>query len=167
MRIWSLHPKYLDLQGLVALWRETLLAKSVLEGKTKGYKNHPQLKRFINSNQPLEALNQYLVEVYLESTRRGYNFNKEKIDFNLMNCKLTVNTGQLYYEKEHLLKKLLTRDQKKYQELKMINVIEAHPLFEVISGEIEEWEILTSKKEPRENRRGDPGSIPVKQSIWL
>ena len=40
MRIWSLHPKYLDAKGIVALWRETLLAKHVLEGKTKGYKNH-------------------------------------------------------------------------------------------------------------------------------
>ena len=46
MRIWSLHPRYLDAKGLVAVWRETLLAKHVLEGKTKGYKNHPQLNRF-------------------------------------------------------------------------------------------------------------------------
>jgi carboxyl-terminal processing protease len=29
MRLWSLHPKYLDAQGLVALWREALLAKAV------------------------------------------------------------------------------------------------------------------------------------------
>jgi len=43
MRIWSLHPKYLDSKGMVALWREALLAKQVLLNKTKGYKNHPQL----------------------------------------------------------------------------------------------------------------------------
>jgi hypothetical protein len=49
MRIWSLHPKYLDAKGLVALWRESLLAKQALESKTKGYKNHPQLNRFKNS----------------------------------------------------------------------------------------------------------------------
>jgi hypothetical protein len=29
-RIWSLHPKYLDARGLVALWREGLLAQAVL-----------------------------------------------------------------------------------------------------------------------------------------
>ncbi len=29
MRLWSLHPRYLDPQGLMALWRETLLAKAV------------------------------------------------------------------------------------------------------------------------------------------
>jgi hypothetical protein len=46
MRIWSIHPKYLDIKGLVALWREALLAKHVLEGRTKGYRNHPQLDRF-------------------------------------------------------------------------------------------------------------------------
>ncbi len=46
MRLWSLHPKYLDRQGLLAVWREGLLAQKVLQGKTKGYKNHPQLKRF-------------------------------------------------------------------------------------------------------------------------
>lgn len=28
MRLWSLHPKHLDPQGLVALWREVLLARS-------------------------------------------------------------------------------------------------------------------------------------------
>lgn len=37
MRIWSLHPSYLDAKGLVALWRETLLAQKVLLGATVGY----------------------------------------------------------------------------------------------------------------------------------
>jgi len=30
MRLWSLHPRYLDAKGLVALWREGLLAQKVL-----------------------------------------------------------------------------------------------------------------------------------------
>lgn len=46
MRLWTLHPEYLDRQGLVALWREAPLAKAVLEGKTRGYRRHPQLERF-------------------------------------------------------------------------------------------------------------------------
>ena len=79
MRIWSLHPKYLDAKGLVALWRETLLAKHVLEGKTKGYKNHPQLDRFKNTEKPLDSVNYYLDIVYREAAERGYHFNKEKI----------------------------------------------------------------------------------------
>ena len=36
MRLWSLHPRYLDAKGLVALWREGLLAQAVLKGQTKG-----------------------------------------------------------------------------------------------------------------------------------
>jgi len=76
MRIWSVHPKYLDSKGLIALWREALLAKKVLEGKTKGYKNHPQLKRFKNSNDALNCINQYLTSVYEEALNRGYNFSK-------------------------------------------------------------------------------------------
>jgi len=70
MRIWSLHPKYLDSKGLVALWRETLLAKHVLEGKTKGYKNHPQLNRFKAMKKPVEVINQYLSEIFIEAINR-------------------------------------------------------------------------------------------------
>jgi len=75
MRIWSLHPKYLDTKGLVELWRETLLAKHVLEGKTKGYKNHPQLNRFKIYSKPLEAINFYL-NIYIRK--------QLKEDMNLM-----------------------------------------------------------------------------------
>jgi len=143
MRIWSLHPKYLDTKGLVALWRETLLAQHVLEGKTKGYKNHPQLDRFKRSKKPTEAINQYLAEVYIEATSRGYNFNKEKIDWNFRRSKMNVTTRQLDYELKHLLKKLQTRDPKKHKELKSIKAIDTHPIFKLIEGEIEKWEILT------------------------
>src|SRR5664279_1767699 len=95
MRIWSLHPKYLDSKGLVALWREALLAKNVLEGKTIGYKNHPQLNRFKQAKRPLEAINQYLSEIYLESVIRSYNFDKQKINWSFKKSKLPVTTGQL------------------------------------------------------------------------
>ena len=78
MRIWSLHPKYLDTKALVALWRETLLAKKVLEGKTIGYKNHPQLFRFKKSVVALDAINYYLQFVWIEAENRSYNFNKDK-----------------------------------------------------------------------------------------
>ena len=33
MRIWSLHPEYLDARGLVALWREALLAQDGAAGR--------------------------------------------------------------------------------------------------------------------------------------
>jgi hypothetical protein len=117
MRLWSLHPKYLDSKGLVALWREGLLAKKVLKGETKGYKNHPQLIRFKNSNDPVVMINNYLLNVYKESKSRGYNFNKSKIGSNISDSTINVTDGQVSYELNHLLLKLKIRDFTKYKEL--------------------------------------------------
>jgi hypothetical protein len=141
MRIWSLHPKYLDAKGLVALWRETLLAKHVLEGKTKGYKNHPQLNRFKEAKKPLDAINHYLSEIYLEASERDYAFDKEKIDWSFKKSRLTVTQGQMDYEVQHLLNKLHVRDIKRFDELKTMTAFDNHPLFVVIAGDIENWEI--------------------------
>jgi hypothetical protein len=142
MRIWSLHPKYLDTKGLVALWRETLLAKHVLEGNTIGYRNHPQLIRFKNSKSPVERINQYLAEIYLEASNRTYHFDKEKINWKFRRSRLTVTTMQLAFERDHLLRKLQARDQGKYKLLKAVNTIETHPSFRIVEGEIEHWEIV-------------------------
>jgi hypothetical protein len=142
MRIWSLHPKYLDTKGIVALWREALLAKHVLEGKTKGYTMHPQLDRFRRSNMPLNAINYYLSVVYKSAIERGYNFDKNKINWDFDVEKISVTSGQLAYEARHLLKKLEIRDPKKYEELKDLRIFDAHPVFDIIGGEIESWEKL-------------------------
>jgi hypothetical protein len=137
-----MHPKYLDAKGLVALWRETLLAKNVLEEKTKGYKNHPQLLRFRNSDNPLQSINQYLTTVYQESLARGYHFNKAKFNVYHEPVILTVTRRQIEYEMQHLLKKLKTRDIERSHRLLKETNIEPHPLFKIIDGEIEEWEIV-------------------------
>lgn len=140
MRIWSLHPKYLDTKGLLALWRETLLAKNVLEGKTKGYKNHPQLIRFQESTNQLEAINFYLKSVWLEANKRNYNFDRSKFEEIEYLERINVTISQLNFEKKHLLKKLKLRDEKKYQEIMILENIETHPIFNLINGEIEPWE---------------------------
>jgi len=142
MRLWSLHPAYLDAKGLVALWREALLAKHVLEGKTRGYKNHPQLDRFKTSTKPLDAIDQYLAAVHTEAASRSYHFNQEKINWKYKPARLTVTQGQIEYEIQHLLKKLCVRDEKKYKALKSRHAWEAHPLFTIIEGKIEHWEII-------------------------
>ena len=146
MRIWSLHPKYLDSKGLVALWRETLLAKHVLEGKTKGYKHHPQLNRFRKSKNPIDLINQYLGEVYYEAVNRNFNFDKQKIDWTFKKSMIPVTTGQLNYEVEHLLAKLKKRDYDKYTELKSKSKFDIHPIFKLVVGEIEDWEILADSR---------------------
>jgi len=142
MRIWSLHPKYLDTKGLVALWRETLLAKHVLEGSTKGYKNHPQLYRFKAMENPVEVVNQYLSEIYFEASHRNYHFDKQKINWIFRKSEMKVTRGQINYEAAHLLNKLHSRDNNKYEELKAIITYETHPLFNVVDGDIENWEII-------------------------
>ncbi len=146
MRLWSLHPKYLDSKGLVALWRETLLAKHVLEGKTKGYKNHPQLVRFKFADDPLEAINYYLRIIHEESVAREFLFDKKKFRYGAAAKKMKVTLGQMEYEFEHLKKKLAIRDDIKLKELTMLKNIQPHPLFKIISGGIEDWEIVENKQ---------------------
>ncbi len=142
MRIWSLHPKYLDRKGFLALWREALLAKHVLEGKTNGYKNHPQLERFKKAKKPLDCINQYLMSIYEESVKRGYKFDRSKIELEFIAMTLTVTSGQLNFERKHLLEKLKKRDITKYNELITAPKIESHPLFKLVEGDIEKWEKL-------------------------
>ena len=108
MRLWSIHPKYLDSRGLVALWRETLLAKNVLAGKTKGYTKHPQLLRFKEAEDPMIAINSYLLDVYNESLERGYNFNPEKFDQFNKQLLIPVSSGQIEYEFRLLLHKFIS-----------------------------------------------------------
>lgn len=142
MRIWSVHPSYLDAKGLVALWRETLLAKNVLEGNTKGYKNHPQLIRFKSSPAPLDCINYYLEQVYLESLQRGYHFNERKFTTSQRPMRLDLTRGQMDYEVQHLLQKLKVRDVTKYEQLLNEQQVIPHPLFAIIKGGIAPWEIV-------------------------
>ena len=142
MRLWSLHPKYLDSKGLVALWREALLAKAVLNEETKGYKNHPQLTRFKKNKNPKALINTYLLHIYKESLSRGYKFNRNKIGPEFTSSKIKVTQGQINYELKHLTSKLKIRDPSRYMELINIKEPEPNPIFTVIDGGIESWEII-------------------------
>lgn len=141
MRLWSIHPGYLDAKGLVALWREGLLAQKVLLNETKGYKKHPQLIRFKINKNSLGAIASYLRYVEEEACKRGYNFNRHKIINKRINTKILVNSGQIEYEFKHLLNKLKKRDPDLYKKLKNTKTIKLHPLFTRKNGEVEEWEI--------------------------
>jgi len=142
MRLWSLHPGYLDSKGLVALWREGLLAQNVLLGKTKGYKNHPQLIRFKNKVNPVKAISNYLHYLVDEADKRNYNFIRDKIVQKEQSRSIQVNQGQLEYEYKHLLEKLKVRDPDLHIELRSIKKIKPHPLFTIIEGGVESWEII-------------------------
>ena len=142
MRLWSLHPRYLDRAGLLALWREALLAQAVLAGRTRGYRNHPQLLRFRAHPDPPGAIAAYLEAVRLEGVRRGYRFAPEKIGRLPSRRKLAVSQGQLLYEKAHLEKKLAARNPPALRSLAEAAVPEPHPLFIPVAGPVEVWEKL-------------------------
>jgi hypothetical protein len=142
MRIWSLHPKYLDRQGLLACWRETLLAQKVLMGDTKGYQHHPQLTRFRSCQDPLAAIATYLEAIAEEARQRGYSFNREKIGSARMTGNIPVTRGQILYEWEHLKNKLARRDPLRLAQMSAVELPEAHPLFDIVDGTVEPWEKL-------------------------
>ena len=140
MRLWTLHPKYLDARGLVALWREALLAQKVLQGATRGYRHHPQLLRFLKTKNPPATLAAYLKTVHEESVRRDYNFDAAKIGVRFSRGKIRETRGQLFYEFAHLKRKLKKRDPKRHHEFASLKIPAPHPLFKIIPGEVREWE---------------------------
>jgi len=142
MRLWSIHPQYLDARGLVALWREGLLAQKVLLGNTRGYKNHPQLIRFRTAANPLGAIASYLRLVQQEAEHRGYQFDRSKIINKRSHTKIPVTRGQIEYEFKHLLRKLKDRDPDLHKKLRGVAKIKLHPLFNQKKGPIEAWEIV-------------------------
>ncbi len=140
MRLWSLHPRHLDRAGLVAGWREALLAQAVLAGKTAGYRNHPQLLRFQSSAVPLDTVGAFLRGLHDEAVARGYRFDESKI---LSEAEalpmLTVTDGQIEHEWRHLGEKLERRSPGDAERWRRESPA-PHPLFTVVPGEIERWE---------------------------
>lgn len=140
MRLWTLHPKYLDAQGLVALWRETLLARAVLRGHTRGYRQHPQLERFRAHPTPVLAINAYLAAIHAEAIARGYHFDRSKLGPVRTVALMEANDGQVMYEWNHLLRKLAERSPATHEQWHALATPDCHPLFRVCKGPIATWE---------------------------
>jgi hypothetical protein len=139
MRLWSLHPSLLDRKGLIALWREGLLAQRVLLGQTNGYRFHPQLRRFQASKNPVTAITTYLWAVVDEARARGYSFDASKIMGKRSRISIPVTKGQLEFEREHLKRKLQVRDQAMAYRLSAAR-LRPHPMLRVVAGDIDPWE---------------------------
>ncbi len=142
MRIWTLHPRYLDRQGLTAVWRESLLAQAVLQGKTKGYRHHPQLIRFRALRSPTAAIATYLRGIREEATSRGYSFDRSRIGEGRMRKQIAETEGQLMHEWSHLLAKLKERSPAQFAHVRNIKIPDPHPLFTIIPGDVRNWEKL-------------------------
>ncbi len=140
MRLWTLHPKYLDPQGLVALWREALLAQAVLQGETKGYRHHPQLERYRQHPDPLRAIAAYLRSVADEARQRGYAFDQSKIRCVAADGTIAATCGQLLHEWHHLLGKLRGRSPQWHAKACAVAMPDPHPFFDIVAGGVEPWE---------------------------
>jgi hypothetical protein len=140
MRLWTLHPRYLDAKGLVAAWREALLAQKVLAGGTRGYTHHPQLARFRSHSRPLPLIAAYLAGLADEAERRKYRFDTSKIPRPRFRGQVDETRGQLLFEWEHLRTKLRTRAPDLHRQWRDVDVPDAHPVFRIVPGEIREWE---------------------------
>jgi hypothetical protein len=138
--LWSVHPSYLDQKALVAVWREGLLARAVLRGATRGYKNHPQLERFRDHAAPVSAINHYLLHIFDEASVRGYTFDRSKIGPIRNREKLIVTSAQLAFELAHLKRKVQSRAPGELHRLPTDATLRPHPLFSVRKGKIEPWE---------------------------
>jgi len=145
VRLWSIHPRYLDARGLVALWREALLAQKVLQGLTKGYRCHPQLNRFREAADPVAAVGGYLRAVADEADKRRYRFDRGKIVCKHGGKKIRVTTGQLDFEFHHLLDKLRRRNPGLYDRLRQTACVRHHPMFYPVAGDIEKWEVISAE----------------------
>lgn len=149
MRIWSLHPRYLDRQGLTACWRESLLAQAVLVGNTRGYTRHPQLERFRTVPDPVATIGDYLTAVADEASARGYRFDRTLVrrrsDVPVV---IPVTRGQLNLEWAHLRAKLALRDPSRLAAFSDVAVPEPHPLFTAIPGPVADWERATGDPTP-------------------
>jgi hypothetical protein len=148
MRLWTVHPQYLDTKGLLAAWREGLLAQKVLLGQTRGYTRHPQLQRFRTRRSPAKSIAGYLVELANEADRRGYKFDRRRISVCANNGKLRETRGQLLFEWSHLKRKLRRRSPKAYRLCCKIGHPRGHPLFRIVPGPIRKWEKTSSRKRP-------------------
>ena len=140
MRLWTLHPKYLDRQGLGGLWREALLAQAVLGGRTRGYRSHPQLLRFRAQPDPQAAIAAYLRVVLGEAAARGYHFDAALVPALPGPSPIEETEGQLALEWAHLKAKLALRSPDRLASFQDVGLPEPHPLFILRPGPPRDWE---------------------------
>lgn len=142
MRLWTVHPRYLDPKGLVGAWREALLAQKVLAGATRGYRHHPQLARFQAQPDPHATIAAFLIGIAEEARNRGYHFDATKISRRRFSGQIPETRGQLLYEWRHLKIKLRLRAPLIGRQFQGIRSPEPHPLFRIVPGGVRDWEKL-------------------------
>lgn len=137
MRLWTIHPSHLDRAGLLACWREGLLARRVRASTVPiGYANHPQLHRWPD----VATLDAYLHGLVDEAEVRGYRFDRTKLGARINTSPIPVSTGQVDFEAGRLVSKMWARGGRPRAPLSP-GAIQVHPIFTIYSSDkVEEWE---------------------------
>ncbi|OQB09054.1 MAG: hypothetical protein BWY21_00959 [Parcubacteria group bacterium ADurb.Bin216] len=150
MRLWSIHPVYLDDIGLSRCYYEGIGGLKTMLGMQR----HPQLNRFKQSKDPVNNLKYYLIHVYTESVFREKDYKHFELleDLCLKSYKpdyIPVSNKQLEFEIRWLVGKMSTeRCYNSHQKIERLmydyqnkNISSlTHHLFNVVDGEIEDWE---------------------------
>lgn len=140
MRLWSIHPRYLDPAGLCGLWREALLAQRVVEGRTLAYRRHPQVCRLLQEDDPPGAMHAYLQGVWEEGDSRGYCLDRARITPCTSSAPMAAPQGQLEYELVLLALKLRLRNPAFLDALPRVEEVEPHPSIRPVPGGAAWWE---------------------------
>ena len=112
--------------------------------------HHLAMGRAIAAGKPcfVEAsvLREPLPALAAEADRRGYRFDRSRIDVvpaALAVPLVPVTDGQLAYEWAHLLAKVGARNPHLLGELTLVTSPQPHPLFMVVPGDVEDWEVTS------------------------
>ena len=139
MRLWSLHPRYLDPQG----WSrcgETLLARKVLRGETRGYRHHPQLQRFREARDPQSAIDAYLPR----STPRRRRAATRSTRTSSMPTRARKDPGRARATRRarmgHLIAQARVAQPGAHVRWRELQRPRTHPSFRVVAGGVADWE---------------------------
>jgi hypothetical protein len=116
---------------------------SARAGDTRGWRNHPQLDRFKDHSETMDAIGFYPLKIREEASFRGHSYDGSKIRRPINRVALTsITTGQLLYEFSLLLERTRLRMPAWHEKLREVyDLPKAYPLFEVVEGDVGRWEV--------------------------
>lgn len=145
MRIWSLHPKYLDKKELIDSWNDGLRTIGILTRNHQGSIFRPELSRFRSQSEPIIAVEKYLLSIANEAKRRGYMVDIRKLPSIpvVVSHKIPVSSGQIEYEWRQLMHVLAGRSPGFLRRIEYSPSHDINPIFYKRPGhDIETWEKL-------------------------
>ena len=141
MRLWSLHPRYLDPKGLVALWREALARPGRAPGAIPGdIATIPSCSDSARSPLRVAASPSTFGPCTRNRSSEATASTGARLCTGGTVARVDVTRGQLDFEWRHLLAKLEKRNPPVLEALQNTGDPAPHPLFRVVPGAIEEWE---------------------------